>query len=107
MLLNVKEKHGITGLEAETILDKVNITCNKNGLPFDLEKPKYTSGIRLGTPAITTRGFKEKEMVLIAELIDLALTHRNDEKVLNEIKESVVELTSKYPLFKQGGIEND
>ena len=72
MLVDVKNSIGLTGLEAENILAKINITCNKNAIPFDTEKPKYTSGIRLGTPAITTRGMKEAEMVKIAHLIDRA-----------------------------------
>ena len=63
MLVDVKSKHNMTGLDAERLLHKVSITCNKNGVPFDKEKPAYASGIRLGTPAVTTRGFKEKEII--------------------------------------------
>lgn len=78
------------------------ITCNKNGVPFDKEKPAYASGIRLGTPAVTTRGFKEKEMIQIADWIDRALTHRNQPEVLLEINKEVIELTQKYPLYRKG-----
>src|SRR5690606_23976776 len=102
MLVDVKSKHNMTGLDAERLLHKVSITCNKNGVPFDKEKPAYASGIRLGTPAVTTRGFKEKEMVLIAEWIDRALTNRNNEEVLMTINQQVRELTKKYPLYKKG-----
>ncbi|MBU1141927.1 MAG: serine hydroxymethyltransferase, partial [Firmicutes bacterium] len=67
MLVDVKGRYNITGMDAENILHNVNITCNKNGVPFDKEKPAYASGIRLGTPAATTRGFKENEMRMIAQ----------------------------------------
>ncbi|MDO9629211.1 MAG: serine hydroxymethyltransferase [Acholeplasmataceae bacterium] len=102
MLVDVKEKHNITGLDAEKLLHKVSITCNKNGLPFDKEKPAYASGIRLGTPAVTTRGFKESEMKLIATWIDLALANKNNPEKLAEINKEVIELTKKYPLYKKG-----
>ena len=102
MLVDVKSKHQMTGLDAEKLLHKVSITCNKNGVPFDKEKPAYASGIRLGTPAVTTRGFKEKEMILIAHWIDRALSNRNLPEVLDEINKEVMELTQKYPLYKKG-----
>lgn len=102
MLIDVKGKHQMTGLDAENTLHKVSITCNKNGVPFDKEKPAYASGIRLGTPAVTTRGFKEEDMVLIASLIDKALSNRTNEDVLNQIKDQVHALTKKYPLYKKG-----
>jgi glycine hydroxymethyltransferase len=102
MLVDVKQKHGITGLDAENILGQVSITCNKNGLPFDTEKPAYTSGIRLGTPAITTRGFKEEHVKLVAKLIDLALTHRHDETKLMEVKEQVLQLTKQFKWYTKG-----
>ncbi|TNF07494.1 MAG: serine hydroxymethyltransferase [Bacillota bacterium] len=102
MLVDVKMRHGMTGMEAETTLHKVSITCNKNGLPFDKEKPAYASGIRLGTPAVTTRGFQEKEMVAIAKFIDEALTHRKDLQKLEEINQKVIELTQKFPLYEKG-----
>ena len=102
MLVDVKERHNITGLDAEKLLHKVSITCNKNGLPFDKEKPAYASGIRLGTPAVTTRGFKENEMKMIAIWIDSALANKENPEKLAEINKEVIELTKKYPLYKKG-----
>ncbi|MDY0294373.1 MAG: serine hydroxymethyltransferase [Acholeplasmataceae bacterium] len=102
MLVNVKSKHNMTGLDAEKLLHKVSITCNKNGVPFDKEKPAYASGIRLGTPAVTTRGFKEDEMKKIARWIDQALTNKDNEEVLSKINSEVLELTNKYPLYRKG-----
>lgn len=102
MLVDVKSKYGITGLDAENTLHKVSITCNKNGVPFDKEKPAYASGIRLGTPAVTTRGFKEADMKLIAGYIDQALLNRKDLSILDQINQKVIELTNKYPLYKKG-----
>jgi glycine hydroxymethyltransferase len=102
MLVDVKQKHGITGLDAENILGTVSITCNKNGLPFDTEKPAYASGIRLGTPAITTRGFKEEHVKQVAQLIDLALTHRDDETKLKAVKEQVLQLTKQFKWYTKG-----
>jgi len=102
MLVDVKERHNITGLDAEKLLHKVSITCNKNGLPFDKEKPAYASGIRLGTPAVTTRGFKENEMKMIATWIDSALANKENPEKLAEINKEVIELTKKYPLYKKG-----
>lgn len=98
ILLDIKSKFGISGLEAENILGSINITVNKNSIPNDTEKPKYTSGIRLGTPALTTRGFKETEMVLIANLIDKALTHRNNKEELQKVKKIVLKLTEDFKL---------
>ena len=102
MLIDVKEKHHMTGLDAENTLHKVSITCNKNGLPFDKEKPAYASGIRLGTPAVTTRGFLEDDMLQIAQCIDQALTHRHDSEKLELIKKEVISMTKKHPLYKKG-----
>lgn len=102
MLVDIKGKLGITGLEAENTLHRVSITCNKNGIPFDTEKPAYTSGIRLGTPAITTRGFKTKDMKDIARWIDEALIHRNDPEKLEVIKCEVLAMTKQYPLYAKG-----
>jgi glycine hydroxymethyltransferase len=102
MLVNVKVKHQITGLDAEKTLHKVSITCNKNGVPFDKEKPAYGSGIRLGTPAVTTRGFKEEEMRMIAHWIDQTLANKNDEAKLSLINQQVISLTQKLPLYKKG-----
>ncbi|MDI6452235.1 serine hydroxymethyltransferase [Peloplasma aerotolerans] len=102
MLVDVKQKLGITGLDAERTLEKAGITCNKNGVPFDKEKPAYGSGIRLGTPAVTTRGFKEKEMLMIANWIDQVLKNKDNQETLEEINHQVVELTKKFPLYKKG-----
>lgn len=100
VLVDVKGSIGITGKLAENILDEVKITCNKNTIPFDQEKPFIASGIRLGTPAVTTRGFKEAEIVEVAELIALALKNHENEEVKEEVRRRVVELTSKHPIYK-------
>lgn len=96
MLVNLLNQH-ITGKEAEHILDAANITCNKNTIPNDPASPFVTSGIRLGTPAVTTRGMKEKDMDTIAEAISLVVSdvERNQEKA----KALVKELTDRYPLY--------
>jgi len=88
---------GITGKEAQIKLDDVGITCNKNGIPFDTLSPFITSGIRLGTPAVTARGMKEDAMVEIANLIYLALS--DYEKNTNEVRDRVSKLLAKYPLY--------
>lgn len=89
---------GITGKDAETLLHRVNITCNKNAIPYDPLPPLKSSGIRLGTPAMTTRGFKEKEFICVAELIDQAILNKDNESELERIKNEVIELTSHFPL---------
>ncbi|MGB9793543.1 serine hydroxymethyltransferase [Caldisericum exile] len=89
----------ITGKEAEKLLDSVNITTNKESIPFDPLPPTETSGLRLGTPALTTRGMKEAEMELIADLIDRAISSRNDEKKLEVIRNEVSELTKQFPIY--------
>lgn len=89
----------ITGKEAERLLDSVYITTNKESIPFDPLPPTETSGLRLGTPALTTRGMKEKEMEYIAELIDKAIESRNDEKKLDIVRNEVLELTKKFPIY--------
>lgn len=99
LLIDVKSSVGITGKEAEVILDSVNITCNKNTIPNDTEKPAYASGIRLGTPALTTRGMKEKEMVEIAALIDEALRNRNHPELLKSIKTQALKIARRFPVF--------
>ena len=95
---------GITGLEAETILDKINITCNKNTIPYDQESPKITSGIRIGSPAMTTRGLKEEEFKKIGTIIVEALQDSSEEN-LNKLKQQVLEITKKYPLNVRGKYE--
>ena len=94
MLVDLTNK-SITGKEAEALLDRVGITVNKNAIPFDTQKPNITSGIRIGTPAMTTRGMKEDEMKEIARLIDMALSGEDEEKVGKE----VLKLTSRFPLY--------
>ena len=98
MLVDVKSSVGLTGKYAEKVLCSLNITCNKNTIPNDSEKPMISSGIRLGTPALTTRGMKEKEMIAIAHLIDKALRNHDNEEIKQQIKEEVLILTSKFPL---------
>lgn len=90
---------GITGKEAEKLLDEVHITCNKNAIPFDPEKPFVTSGIRLGTPAVTTRGFKEQEMDKVAEIIALTLKEKDQPTTKEKAQAMVRELCDKYPLY--------
>jgi len=98
ILVDLTNKHR-TGKEAQNLLDEVNITCNKNGIPYDTLSPFITSGIRLGTPAVTTRGMKEEDMDTIVECIDLTLSDfdANKEKVLG----MVAELVKKYPLYPE------
>jgi glycine hydroxymethyltransferase len=98
ILVEVKSLTGLTGKEAEHLLDEVNITCNKNTVPNDTEKPFITSGIRLGSPAVTTRGFVEKDMKIVAECIYDTLMNKDDKVVLQTVKDRVKELTTKYPL---------
>lgn len=100
LLVDIKGSIGLSGKKAADILTSVNITCNKNNIPFDPEKPMVTSGIRLGTPAVTTRGLKESEMVMIADLIDEALRHYDDETVLNEVRTKVITLMSHFPIYQ-------
>ena len=92
---------GITGKEASLVLENAGITVNKNLIPFDKEPPAITSGIRLGTPAVTSRGMKEKEMRIIAEFIDRAIENRKEPKKLKEIKREVINLTQKFPLYPE------
>lgn len=91
---------GITGKVAQNVLDSVHITCNKNAIPFDPEKPFVTSGIRLGTPAVTTRGMKEADMATIASLIARALRNTEDTGELEKVRADVVALCVRYPIHK-------
>jgi glycine hydroxymethyltransferase len=90
----------ITGLQAEQILANVGISINRNAIPFDPQKPWITSGIRLGTPALTTRGMKEQEMLLIANLIDEALKTRDDLSKAKNIKAAVQNLCKQFPIYE-------
>ncbi len=89
----------ITGKECEKLLDTIGITTNKNTIPFETKSPFITSGVRMGTAAVTTRGFQPEDMDKIAEFIDYAVNHRNDD--LSELKQKVRDLCAKYPLYKK------
>ena len=91
-------KTGLTGKDAQNLLDRVHITTNKEAIPNDPRSPFITSGLRIGTPAITSRGFKEEDAQKVAELISTALTNPTDEERLQEVAKGVHELTTKYPL---------
>ncbi|MCK9223650.1 MAG: serine hydroxymethyltransferase [Candidatus Muirbacterium halophilum] len=99
LLIDVLTSRGISGKKAERLLDEAGITSNKNTIPFDKKSPFITSGVRIGTPALTTRGMKEKEMSVIASFIDRVLTSQ-DEETIKQVKEEVKTLTSKFPLYK-------
>ena len=98
MLIDLRNKN-ISGKDAELALVKADITANKNMVPFDDKSPFVTSGIRFGTPAITTRGLKETDMIYIVELIDLVINNYDNDKVLNEVRSKVNELMKGRPLF--------
>ena len=100
ILVDVKSSKGITGQIAETVLDKAHITINKNGIPYDSESPMITSGMRLGTPAITTRGLKEKDIIELVNYMDEALTNYDNEKIINSVAKKVDALCKKYPIYK-------
>lgn len=91
---------GLTGKQAEEALDGIGITCNKNTIPFETESPFVTSGLRMGTPAMTTRGFKEDDMVEIADLIVDTLTRQKNGESLDGLNDKVKALTSKHPLYE-------
>lgn len=99
MLIDLRSK-GITGKDAEIALGKAHITVNKNMVPFDTESPFVTSGIRVGTPAITSRGLKEAQILEVVELLDKAINNASDELVLAKIKLDAKELMGSYPLFQ-------
>jgi glycine hydroxymethyltransferase len=103
MLLDLRS-YNVTGKDAQASLGKANITCNKNGIPFDTESPMITSGIRLGTPACTTRGFGEEEFKLVADLIHkvikgLSENKSDNSKIENEVQKEVVALCSSFPIY--------
>jgi glycine hydroxymethyltransferase len=99
MLVDLRAK-GITGKEAEAVLGQAHITCNKNAIPKDPEKPMVTSGIRLGSPAMTTRGFKEAEAVKTANLLADVLDNPRDAANLAEVRAQVSALTQQFPVYK-------
>ncbi len=98
MLVDLTDK-GLTGMEVEEALDRAGITTNKNGIPFDTKSPQITSGIRLGTPAVTTRGMKEEEMKTIARLISHIIDDIHDEKRIKEVNKEISDLCNKFPLY--------
>ncbi|CCY45043.1 serine hydroxymethyltransferase [Clostridium sp. CAG:1193] len=98
MLVDVKSI-GVTGKEAESVLESINITCNKNTIPNETLSPMITSGIRLGTPAMTTRGLNEEDFSLIGKIISKALKNKDDEALLLNLKSEVKKITDKYPLY--------
>jgi glycine hydroxymethyltransferase len=98
MLVDLTGMKVATGKEAEHLLDEVGITCNKNAIPYDTQKPFVTSGIRLGTAAVTTRGFKPADLTEVATLI--AMTLKDFEKNADEVRERVAALCKKYPLYE-------
>lgn len=99
VLIDVKANKNLTGAQVEKALGKAGITINKNGIPYDTEKPMVTSGIRIGSPAMTTRGMKEEEMKQIANFILQVVDNIDDDKKLTEIREQVKELCLKFPLY--------
>ena len=98
MCIDLRSK-GLTGKAAEAALDKAGITANKNTIPFDPEKPFVTSGLRLGTPAVTTRGMKEADMTQIAAFIDDAISHAQDDAHLAQIAAQVKKFLERFPLY--------
>ena len=101
ILVDVKSI-GLTGAEAEKILESINITVNKNTIPNETESPFVTSGIRIGSPAMTTRGLKEQEFIEIGNIIVSALKNYNNEKIMNDLKEQILNLIKKFPLEIEG-----
>ena len=99
ILVDVKSACGITGKDAQNLLDKIHITVNKNTIPNDTESPMVTSGIRLGSPAMTTRGLKEDDFRKIGTIIARALKNHDNEEILQELDKEVLDITSKYPLW--------
>lgn len=96
VLVDVKNSLGITGKQLETRLDEINITVNKNSIPFDEEKPAYTSGVRLGTPAMTTRGFREEEFIEVGEIISMVAHHIEDEDMMVQAKARTEKLMESF-----------
>ncbi len=99
ILLDVKTSVGITGKEAEILLDKIHITVNKNTIPNETEKANVASGIRIGSPAMTTRGLKENDFREVARIIDKTFKNKDNMDVLTDLQKEVLALTSKYPLM--------
>jgi glycine hydroxymethyltransferase len=98
LLINLCNKN-ITGLQAEVLLDEVGMTVNKNSVPLDPQGPKVTSGIRIGTPAVTSRGLREQEMEIIGRAINCALSFPGDTGKLDDAREAVRQLCQAFPLY--------
>jgi len=102
MLIDLRNKN-LTGKKAQETLDKAHITLNKNAVPFDDKSPFVTSGIRVGVPAITTRGMKENDMETVVAMIDKVLMNIDDEKTIIEIKTEVKTFMQQFPLYPELG----
>jgi glycine hydroxymethyltransferase len=100
MLVDLTNK-GVTGKQAESALDKAGITCNKNMVPFDQRSPFDPSGIRLGSPAVTTRGFKEDDMKVVADYINKVISNINDESIFDKVRQDIIALCNKNPLYPE------
>jgi glycine hydroxymethyltransferase len=100
MLIDLRNKN-LTGKESQEALDLAGITVNKNAVPFDDKSPLITSGIRIGTPAVTTRGMKEQEMETIAGFIDRVLNNRTDATLLKQVSEEVKTFCAGFPLYPE------
>jgi glycine hydroxymethyltransferase len=98
ILVDLRSKN-ITGKEAQELMDTVGVTVNKNPIPFDPLPPNTSSGIRIGTPAVTTRGLREEDMVQIAEIMDYAITNRDDDAKLAKARAKISEMCDRYPLY--------
>jgi glycine hydroxymethyltransferase len=99
MLVDLTDNN-ITGKDAENVLGRAEITVNKNTVPFETRSPFVTSGIRIGTPAVTTRGMKEPEMKLVGELIAKVVNNSEDENIVKDVKNKVIDLCKSFPLYK-------
>jgi len=100
LLVDLSDK-GLTGAKAEEVLERSGITVNKNTIPFDTRSPSVTSGIRIGTPAVTTRGLKEKEMEEVGNYISELLNKPEDDKLIGDIKKKIRSLCERFPLYSE------
>jgi glycine hydroxymethyltransferase len=100
MLIDLRNKN-MTGKQAQEMLDEIGITCNKNAVPFDDKSPLITSGIRLGTPALTTRGMKEKDMENVAGMINDVISNPGSDDIKKDVKQRIEDLASEYPLYPE------
>lgn len=100
MLIDLRNKN-MTGKQAQELLDEIGVTCNKNAVPFDDKSPLITSGIRLGTPALTTRGMKEKDMEIVAAIINDVISNPQNEDIKKDVMQRIDDLTAEYPLYPE------